>query len=978
MKSTSPQDSSSQVKVLIYVVVFLSALLLVAILAIGVIGIWVFRLSDQKIADSPKTAHVLERPADRIISGSDEVSPRAGRTVDQPALDSELRGSDPIQPLPKQWQTMNKAKSSNGLARWRYDLQTRQPVVFDYAARMSIQKYQLRNIGRVTYKLLDDDPLEFIKGLTTEESQSLEVGASGTGFVVHPEGVIVTCAHVVGDLSDVTVLIGKKRMTGRVVVVDHENDLALVKVSQNGLPYLPISTSSPGLGAPAKVFGFPLRDQLGESLKMTSGSVTGQDKVDNKSTRLQLDASANPGNSGGPVTDNQGRVIGVVDSILAASRLSDVSLAVPASSLTGLLKKHSIPYAQEDEPVTSSSDTLRICELEKVSRAVVLIETSHADVSANWRVFSFEVLNTSQTGPPFRMIRNTPQGKKTKLEGNLILDSRGQVVYVSEENYLPGTLQNLATIGLETLPSDSGSQWNREESMLLVSEITERSQSRSRSPFGPAYGGLSRPRYAPDPFGRGTVKERTREVIQFAAVRDSFKVVEEKPNLEIKLRREIETRQMGEKSQPKILVLQGTAEFDREFNWYQSAKLKGKARTVVDRRDVDVGFEFSFDRISAADLEKERELKDAMIAKQKRLAVERKEALAASVRKLDALGAGAGAGAGLGKYEPEQSAALDGGDKNESAASEKRKQPEVNFLGKIPKKTGRNFAAISPDGQVVATLNDELLLYRWNESTKAFSRVFDYEPGIDSETAQFTAGGKRIFVYGTFSKTTVLDIEDDKAQKIQEFDFGREKVANELGTRLACYESHKKSLKVFEVDSGRTILELTKPFYANERVEEIYLNRSGTQLVAVQGTRVVLVDVEKGEVIQTAQFGEKNTRNELSSCGRYITNSRSKSVFELRSGKQICRLPNSAKDIFVTPDGKWVIYFEQKRMQFRSLQGSASFNVAIPTDHFHSVAVEFASSNGRVILAEVFSKAFYALEYHLGEQTSTTESIKPK
>jgi len=139
--------------------------------------------------------------------------------------------------------------------------------------------------------------------------------ASGTGFIISDDGLIVTNRHVVDKAQTVTVLVGGVERPGKVIVVDKEQDLALVKVEMPAgktLPFLSFAVpDAPNEGALCFVMGYPLIDQVGASIKITQGIVSGRPPAGTGADVL-TDAKVNPGNSGGPMLDKHGNVIGVV------------------------------------------------------------------------------------------------------------------------------------------------------------------------------------------------------------------------------------------------------------------------------------------------------------------------------------------------------------------------------------------------------------------------------------------------------------------------------------------------------------------------------------------------------------------------------------------------------------------------------------------------------------------------------------------
>jgi putative serine protease PepD len=140
--------------------------------------------------------------------------------------------------------------------------------------------------------------------------------ATGTGFVVSKDGLIVTNEHVIDGASQVKVMIGtsQKAQEAKIVGADPSRDLALLKVDANDLKTLPLGDSSKvGVGDATYAIGNP----FGLDQTFTSGIVSALNRTlqspngSNISGAIQTDAAINPGNSGGPLLDSDGQVIGV-------------------------------------------------------------------------------------------------------------------------------------------------------------------------------------------------------------------------------------------------------------------------------------------------------------------------------------------------------------------------------------------------------------------------------------------------------------------------------------------------------------------------------------------------------------------------------------------------------------------------------------------------------------------------------------------
>jgi serine protease Do len=143
----------------------------------------------------------------------------------------------------------------------------------------------------------------------------------GSGVIYDPTGLILTAAHVVEGVTDVSVRLADGRIIPGVVVGTHtDTDVAVVRVDVDGP--LPAATlgigSNPQVGSLAVALGSP----FGLDRTVTAGIVSAVRSF-NGDALIQTDAAINPGNSGGPLVDIEGRVIGINDSIRTQSGAND-------------------------------------------------------------------------------------------------------------------------------------------------------------------------------------------------------------------------------------------------------------------------------------------------------------------------------------------------------------------------------------------------------------------------------------------------------------------------------------------------------------------------------------------------------------------------------------------------------------------------------------------------------------------------------
>lgn len=180
----------------------------------------------------------------------------------------------------------------------------------------------------------DDDPFnEFFKRFGGPRSRGGEAitRGLGSGFIVKSDGTILTNAHVVANANEITVkLTDRREFPARVVGVDKTTDVAVLKIDAKDLPTVKIGDPARtqvgewvvAIGAP---FGFENSATAG-ILSARSRSLPGDGYV----PFLQTDVAVNPGNSGGPLFDTEGEVIGINSQIYTRSGgYMGVSFAIP-------------------------------------------------------------------------------------------------------------------------------------------------------------------------------------------------------------------------------------------------------------------------------------------------------------------------------------------------------------------------------------------------------------------------------------------------------------------------------------------------------------------------------------------------------------------------------------------------------------------------------------------------------------------------
>lgn len=182
-------------------------------------------------------------------------------------------------------------------------------------------------------------------------------GSSGTGFFVTDKGHIVTNNHVIDGCSNLTVVLaGSPATTATVIARDKTNDLAILK-SALSPTVVPSLQKSARVGGNIFVYGFPLSGLLATSGNFTIGSITAMSGMSDDSRMYQVSAPVQLGNSGGPVIDKMGNVVGVVVGKLNALNVAaatrdipqNINFAIKTSILTNFLTSNDVMFIDNEQ-----------------------------------------------------------------------------------------------------------------------------------------------------------------------------------------------------------------------------------------------------------------------------------------------------------------------------------------------------------------------------------------------------------------------------------------------------------------------------------------------------------------------------------------------------------------------------------------------------------------------------------------------------
>jgi S1-C subfamily serine protease len=202
---------------------------------------------------------------------------------------------------------------------------------------------------------------------------------TGTGFVISASGHIITNHHVVdGCVGDIKGnLTGEAASTLRVVNSDHANDLALLQgPAVSFKAYAKIRDRAIHSGDSVVAIGFPYHGLLSSDFTVTTGIVSSLSGMLNDTRHLQISAAVQPGNSGGPLLDTSGEIVGIVAAKLDALRVArytgtipeNINFAIKTGAIRDFLDNSVVPYE-----TAAPGNELKTADIAANARAYTLL-----------------------------------------------------------------------------------------------------------------------------------------------------------------------------------------------------------------------------------------------------------------------------------------------------------------------------------------------------------------------------------------------------------------------------------------------------------------------------------------------------------------------------------------------------------------------------------------------------------------------------
>jgi S1-C subfamily serine protease len=205
---------------------------------------------------------------------------------------------------------------------------------------------------------------------------------NGSGILFSKSGHIITNYHVINNATQIGIEFlyegTIKNYNAEIVIVDKINDLAIIKIINNelnGFENIPYNfkTKSSDVGTKVYAYGYPMAlSVMGKEIKVTDGIISSKSGYNGNITTYQITAPIQPGNSGGPLFDDEGNLIGITSSGINKAMTDNVGYAIKTSYLNNLID------ALQDKIDMPSSEKLKslslVEQIKAISKYVVLIK----------------------------------------------------------------------------------------------------------------------------------------------------------------------------------------------------------------------------------------------------------------------------------------------------------------------------------------------------------------------------------------------------------------------------------------------------------------------------------------------------------------------------------------------------------------------------------------------------------------------------
>ena len=203
----------------------------------------------------------------------------------------------------------------------------------------------------------EDKPINRAPKKPAPDNNKIVAAASGTGFYVTKSGHIITNHHVIDGCKTVKLKFNGQEIDGKVLAVDKVNDLAVVKANIKPKRIYSVSNKDVQLLEDIIIAGYPLGKKVSAAIKTSKGSVTALAGFGDNYSEFQTDAALNQGNSGGPIMNQKGNVVGVAVAAYGKKKgVESFNFGIKSSTLKTFANANGITFMQPNNRDLTNKD----------------------------------------------------------------------------------------------------------------------------------------------------------------------------------------------------------------------------------------------------------------------------------------------------------------------------------------------------------------------------------------------------------------------------------------------------------------------------------------------------------------------------------------------------------------------------------------------------------------------------------------------
>ena len=213
-----------------------------------------------------------------------------------------------------------------------------------------------------------EEPIKETPKFSPGDNKVVAAG-SGSGFFVSSEGHVITNHHVIDGCNTTKVSFKGNQIDAQILAVDKMNDIAILKTNIKPNSIFPISNEDVSLLEDVVVAGYPLGKKVSSAIKTHKGVVTALAGAGDNYSNFQTDAAINAGNSGGPIMNQKGNIVGIAVATWVQEGVQGVHFGIKSSTLKTFANSNSLKFAQTNNKELSNKDLGKL-----ITEATVYLE----------------------------------------------------------------------------------------------------------------------------------------------------------------------------------------------------------------------------------------------------------------------------------------------------------------------------------------------------------------------------------------------------------------------------------------------------------------------------------------------------------------------------------------------------------------------------------------------------------------------------